>query len=92
MLVPIVATRVEERRHGIIQGIDSGEIRSLVKVAAVTGEGEILDVGRAAVLLRSNVFDMKHRVNAELGQMAVLTTIHRTITNESSESDLVHDR
>ena len=91
MLVPVVATRVEEHRHGIVQRIDPGQIWPLVQVAAVAGEGEVVDVGRAAVLLRSNVFDMKHRVNAELGQMAILATVRGAFANELPECDFIHD-
>jgi hypothetical protein len=55
--------------------IDSGQVWTLVKVAAVTCESEIIHVIGSTVLLRDDVLDMMPQFAVFLAQLAVFATL-----------------
>jgi hypothetical protein len=55
---PLVAPRVKQDLHATRQGVDSTQVGTLVKVAAVASQREIVDIVEPAVLPGNHVLDM----------------------------------
>ena len=61
VVVPYITPRMKEGRDLVRLGINTCKVGPLVQVAMVTGEGEVLRVIGAPVLLRNDVLNMKGR-------------------------------
>jgi hypothetical protein len=73
---PSVAARVKEPDDFVRIGIAARQVRSFAQIALVTGEREVFEIVRAAVLARIDVFDMERmRVVVFLSEAAILATI-----------------
>jgi len=72
---PAIAPRVKELSHLPCLRVDSGQIRALMKVAAVTCESEIIYFIRSAVLLRDDVLDVVPQLTMFLAQLTIFATL-----------------
>ena len=72
MVLPTVPARVEQKDDRVGVGVERGDVRPLMKVAAVAGQREVRFVVATAVLLGADVLDVKGRVGRGFGQVAVL--------------------
>jgi len=61
-----VHTRIKQGRHRARVGIDAGEVRPVVPVAAVAGEREAAGIVGATVLPRYDVFDLERNEGRRL--------------------------
>jgi hypothetical protein len=59
--------------------IDSGQVAALVAIAECAAKGEILGVGRAAVLLGDDVVDLVRGEAQRLGHSAVFAAARGTL-------------
>jgi len=64
---PYITSWVKEWNDLLGKGIDSGEIRPLVEIAAMAGQSQIVRVVRSAMLFSNYMFDV-------VGEVAVLLT------------------
>ena len=70
MIGPAVTTRMEQRHGRPTSGIDAAEVRSLVQIAAMTGQSEIARIIGATVLLGYDVLDVMDQLAVSLMQAA----------------------
>ena len=76
VIAPYISARIEQCHHSARVRIDARKIRSLVRVAAVTGESESAGIVGAAVLLRNDMLDMERDQQRRLlRQVAVFTRV-----------------
>ena len=75
MFRPAIPPWVKKRRHVLCQRIDPRQIGSLVEIAAMTCQGEILCIIGAAVLFGHNVLDVMDQLAMVLMQPAILATL-----------------
>ena len=59
MICPLMASRVEELRDEIRVRVDARQIRALMEIAVDAGEGQIVEVIRAAVTSGNNMLDVQ---------------------------------
>ena len=59
VIAPGIVTRIEQRHNGSAIGIDAGQIRSFIRIAAVTRERQRTRLVRATMLARHDVMNMK---------------------------------
>ena len=79
VLMPRVSPWVEQWDHLAGHGIDAGDVRTLVRVAAITAQTEVVRSGLAAVLLRDDVVDRE-------GVKRVLFLMNQSILAATSSS------
>ncbi len=81
MIVPNKTSWVKQFRHCSGSGINSGQVRTFVQVAIDAGQGQVIEVVRAAMNLWDDVFDVKHcKRRAVLMKMTILTGLARSRT------------
>lgn len=78
---PVISTRMKKWRDLPPEGVNSSQIRALVEVALRTGEREIGEVIRAAVLSGDDVLHMKAKPGELLGDVAVFAAIRRALSH-----------
>jgi hypothetical protein len=90
VVVPEVATGVEQ--DGDVAGlwIDSGQVGPLLSVAAGTTQRSILRIVCVRVLRRDDVIEMKAGFVACLGQVTVLTPVSGAVSDELSQGGVGH--
>ena len=59
MIVPLVASRMEEFGDFACLRIDPSQVRAFVQVAVNTGERQVIEVVAAPMYLRNYVFDVQ---------------------------------
>ena len=59
MIAPLILARIEQQHDIARAGINTREVRSLVCVTAVTGEGELARIVSAAMLPGGDMFNME---------------------------------
>jgi hypothetical protein len=87
---PRVSARMEQRHDIVIRRVDSCQIRSFVQVATIASEREVLEVVRAAVLSRGDVFDVMAKASYLLPQQAVFAAITRALADKGSRGRVHH--
>jgi hypothetical protein len=75
VLDPGLLSRVEKRRHDSGVWIDARKIRALVKIAMLTGKGEIILPLRSAMLQRDDVLDVKRKSIVVGMKLAILAAV-----------------
>ena len=82
MFVPLVPPGIKEPHDLICVWITPRQVCALTRIAMVTGEREVFDIVRAAVLARVDVLDVKRMGTFMfLPQAAILATISGTTTH-----------
>jgi hypothetical protein len=82
VLIPLVATRVEEADDATADGIDAGEVGSLAEIAALAGEREIVASIGAAVLAGKNVLDVMDQLAVPLPKETILAAITSAVPDQ----------
>lgn len=82
---PLIKTGMKEAGQSTCAWIDSGNVWALMAVASQAGEREILKCGWTLVLLCDDVVDRECADVSRLGNVAVFTTVIRTLANLLSE-------
>ena len=82
MMVPMVATGIEEWHDFRGQGIDARQVGAFSRITAVTGERQIVGFVGSEMLLGDNVLDVVCQLAVLLSKQAVLTTIVRAAPDE----------
>jgi hypothetical protein len=82
VLRPAITPRMEKRRNLLSQRIDPSQVRTLMQIASVACQREIIRLIGAAVLPRHDVFNMMDQVAVFLVQPAVLATLASPLPNK----------
>lgn len=77
VLLPPIAPRVKQRDQLTGRRIDTRQIRSLSKVTAVAGQGQIVQVIRSAMLFGDDVFDVVGEFAVRLPEQTILASAAR---------------
>ncbi len=83
MVFPPVPPRMKQFGYLIGLGLDAGQVRSFMEIAIDAGQGKIVGVIRATVLLGDDVFDVQDsQWRVVLMQVAILAAITCTLPDE----------
>jgi hypothetical protein len=89
VLGPIVSSGVKQPYEFASLGIDTRDVRTLVRIASIAAQTEIVGFRLPAVLERDDVVDGKREENVLiLANEAVLAAIARPVSDEVSQSDI----
>jgi hypothetical protein len=61
MVDPGFTSRMKQRSYSVRLGIDAREVRSLMKIAVIAGEGQVFWLVSAAMHLGNNMFNVERR-------------------------------
>lgn len=91
MIVPPVNVWVKKRGQGISQIIKGSKISTFILITIIlitidTSPGEVVQVGRAFVLSRANVIDLKLKSRIKIGSLTILATVVGASANPLSYS------
>lgn len=91
MIVPIIATRVEQADHLLGLGIDTCDVRPFVGITPITTQTEIVGLRSATMLTGDDVIDgkRKERILILLNK-TVFAAVTRTLADEIPQSGIHH--
>jgi hypothetical protein len=85
MIVPSKTPWMKQLADATRFGINAREVRALVKIAVDARQSQVVEVVRAAVNSRNNVFDVENRQRRIiLVKLAILTAIAGALANRGS--------
>jgi hypothetical protein len=79
---PLVAPRTEEEYRLAGGRVEAREVRALGEIAALAGQGELVNVVAAAMLPRDDMLDVVRQVAVLLAEQAILTRVVRPSTDK----------
>src|SRR5260370_18410925 len=82
MLRPVLQTRMEQRHRRAGVGVDDRLALRLFEIATWTGPGEVVQIVRAAINTRPNMFDVKGRALERLVHAAVFAAAAGALLGE----------
>ncbi len=81
MLTPNVLTRMKKRRQFVRFRIESGDVRSLVRIAVGAGQAEIGGRSQSVVFLRANMVHLMRQNRTRLRKLTVLASSLGSLLN-----------
>ncbi len=91
MIFPLLRARVKQGDEAAGFGVDTCEVRSLMKVAVVAGERQIREVVAAAMLPSYDVFDVEcGERRGGLRQTAIFAMVSSPLANAASDVCVNH--
>jgi hypothetical protein len=87
MLSPSVLSRMKQARHFACFRVETGQVGSLMEIAPVTGQCQILGQMLPTVLSGGNMFDVERRYTLEfLMQPAIFASVASAILHQPAQS------
>jgi hypothetical protein len=75
VLNPVVAPGMKEGHYLTTQRVYACQVRALAEIAAVTGEGEVVNVIRSTMLLRKDMLDVVSQLGMLLPEQAIFALV-----------------
>ena len=91
VLWPAVSAWVKQTDDLVHVGIEAAQVRSLLEVASVKGDGQVRFTIINDVLLRNDVLDVKRALEAVLRDAAILATVVRSLPKGRAEGIIDHE-
>jgi hypothetical protein len=88
VLAPLVAPGMKEGHHLTTHRIDTCQIRAFAEIAAVTSEGEVVNIIRSTMLLRYDMLDVVRQLAILLTEQAILTAVVRSTPDKVPRSGI----
>lgn len=82
MLGPLIAPRMKKAGNLTGLGINSGQVGTLIEIAAMAGKCQVAGIAGAGMLFRDDVLDVMPQFAMDLAQAAVFARLASTAADE----------